>query len=115
MRRLNAELTEKCNHGDTKSDRRAKALRHLRWLSSCLRAFVVAFINIKNFSAASAVSASNVICSQALLADPRLRIRHVSLALGCRCATIQDERAEPRAQLLRVEPPFDLPVGDDRN
>src|SRR5439155_23090692 len=31
--------------------------------SSCLRAFVVAFNNIKNFSAASAVSALNVICS----------------------------------------------------
>ena len=57
MRRLNAELAEKCNHEDTKT-------RKVRWLSSCLRAFVVAFNKIKDFSAVSAVSALNVMCSQ---------------------------------------------------
>jgi hypothetical protein len=40
----------------------AERKRELAWL----RSFVVAFNNIKNFSAASAVSALNVICSQAL-------------------------------------------------
>src|SRR2546425_7213193 len=43
MRGLNAELPDKCNHEYTKT-------RKVRWLSSCLRAFVVAFNNIKNFS-----------------------------------------------------------------
>src|SRR5439155_24205533 len=46
MRRLNAELaelTEKCNHEGTKT-------RKIRWFSSCLRAFVAAFDNIKGFS-----------------------------------------------------------------
>src|SRR2546428_1406567 len=36
FQRLEGQLTEKCNHEDTKT-------RKVRWLSSCLRAFVVAF------------------------------------------------------------------------
>src|SRR2546428_7810724 len=56
MRRLNAELaelTEECNHEDTKT-------RRVTLASSCLPSFVVTFNNVKNFSAASAVSALNV-------------------------------------------------------
>jgi predicted metal-binding protein len=39
-RHLNAELAEKCNHEETKT-------RKVRCLSSCLRAFGVAFNTIK--------------------------------------------------------------------
>src|SRR5947208_12338073 len=66
MRGMNAELAEltgKCNHEDTKT-------RKVRWLSSCLRAFVVAFNNIENFSAAFAVSALNVTRSKSRKASP---------------------------------------------
>src|SRR5438552_19140614 len=105
-----AELTEKCNHEDTKT-------RKVRWLSSCLRAFVVAFNNIKNFSAASAVSALNVRLPAdrlafGLLVEPELERRKViedGLGVHFSLAGERLERVGPRTgeshRQHRIQPP----------